>query len=556
MSASTADRPPRTTRPVRRLIRGLAVATTAAALMATAACGGTKGGGSASQTHDTLSIGLVNPVASWNAINQGDVSGQFALSFGLDSLLVQPKPLDFQPKLASSFDTKDDKTYTVKLNPKATWTDGKPVTADDVVYTLNLAANADSATTWGAYLTMFPGTSSQTGKLPKGKDKIPGLTAVDQHTVRFSMKAPIDPNWVKEMIGTHIKIVPQHVLAGTAPSKFDDSKYATLPNVFDGPYKITKYTSNVSVEFTANDKYYLGAPKIKKIILKIMPASNLAGELQTGSIQMIAGGGIGDIPINDLPTVKRMQNVDYSVNKTLDYQTMQFNTKRITSVKFRQGIAHAINRPQIVKQLLKGQGEIIDGPYTSQSPYLDKSIKPTPYDPALAKKLIKQSGWDLSKPLKFVVPTGNETREEAADVIEQNLKAVGVKVQAQRYDFPTVLAMEQKGQFDIGLVGLGATVDPDASNYRSSTGTSNHSFYNNPENDKLLIEAKSEPDPAKRRVIYNKLQKIWQRDMPILTTYAEWWIGAKNKDLVVGGPSPFWLGTTANLQDWRFSNGK
>lgn len=556
-TTSVSTRPPARRRPNRRIRRSTGAILAAALLVAGTACGGTKGGGAGTQPgSDTLFIGTVNPVASWNAINQSDTAGQWALDFALDSLLVQTEPLDFQPKLAESFETDDNKTYTAKLHPDAKWTDGKPITAADVVFTFNLIANHESATAYGLNMTMFPGCDPATGKLKKGVDSIPGLKAVDDHTVRFTMKTAVDPNWVKEKVGAALMIVPEHVWKDTAPDKIDDSPYAIKPNVFSGPYKISKVTNNVSIEYTANKDYYLGAPKIDKIIMKFMPAANLAGELQTGAIQMNAGGGIGNIPITDLPTVKKMDGVTASANTTLSYQTVQFNTKKLPSVELRQGIAHAINRKQIVKQLLKGQAEIVDGPYTSMNPYLDKSIEPTKYDPVEAKKLIKESGWDTSKPINFLVPTGNATREQAADVIEANLKAVGLNVKAVRYDFPTVLAMEKKGQFDLGLMGLSANIDPDSSSYRSVSGASNHSFWTNKKNEKLLVKGKSEPDPKKRRKIYNELQKLWQQNMPILTTYSEYWVGAKTSALKVGGPSPFWESTVSNLQDWELSGDK
>jgi peptide/nickel transport system substrate-binding protein len=539
--------------PTRRLIRGLLAVITAGVLVLAAACGGTKGGTTSQTGGDTLFIGTVNPIASWNAINQGDTAGQWAMSFVMDSLLVQPEPLDFQPKLANSIDTEDNKTYTVELNPNAKWSDGKPVTADDVMFTLNLIAHPDSATTEGNNMTMFTGTDDKTGKLPKGETEIPGLKAVDEHTVEFKMKTPVDANWVKEMVGTGFSILPAHVLADIAPADFDDSEFAQQPTVFSGPYKIANYTQNVSLELTANSDYYLGAPKIKTVIQKFMPAANLAGELQSGAIQMNSGGGIGNIPITDLPTMQKMENVEVKVNPTVSYQTMQFNTANLTDRRLRLGIAHAINRQQIVDQLLKGNAEILDGPFTSQSPYSDTELEPIPYDPEKAKQLIAESGWDTKKPIKFLVPTGNATREQAADVIEQNLKAVGLNVKAERYDFPTVLAMEQDGKFDLGLVGLSPSVDPDVSSWRLSTGPSNHSNYDKPINDELLIKAKQEPDPEKRREIYRQLQELWQQDMPILTTYSEHWVGAKSKTLKVGGPKPFWNGTIANLQDWELA---
>lgn len=519
-------------------------------LLATAACGGTKGAGSGGSGSGTLFIGTINPPAGFNPINQSDVGGQWALSFELDPLMVQPEPLKFEPKLANSIETEDDRTFTVKLNDKATWSDGKPVVAEDVVFTLNLIANPDSATAFGSNIGTLDGVDSTTGKLPKGKTEIPGLKAVDEHTVEFTTAAPVDSNLIKELIGTKLSILPSHLLSDVDPAKFAQDDYAKMPDVTSGPYKITKYTNNVSVEFAANEKYYLGAPKIKKMIMKIMPAANLAGELQTGTIQANSAGGIGNIPIKDLKTVQGLPDVNTTVSPTIAFQTVMFNNEVFKNKTIRQGLAHAVNRQQIVDQLLNGKGEIVDGPYTSQSPYLDTDLEKTSYDPALAKKLIKKSGWDTDKKITFVVPTGNQIREQAADIMLQNFKDVGLNVVEEKYDFPTVLAMEQKSQYDIGLVGLTFNIDPDVTSMFSKGGSFNLMNYDDPKSEKLLKQGKSEPDPAKRKAIYSQLQQIWQDDMPVLTTYSDSSIASKNKSLEVGGAKPFWYGTAADLQEW------
>ena len=537
-----------------RLLRGATIVLAAGVLVTAAACGGTKGGGSAGggATKDTLSIGTINPPAGFNPINQSDVGGTWALNFELDPLLAQPEPLKFESKLASSFDTSDNQTFTIKLNPKAKWSDGKPVVADDVVYTLNLIANHDSATALGADINFLQGVDDVTGKLPKGKTKAPGLEAVDDQTVQFKTETKVDPNLVKELLGTKIPILPEHVLKDIKPADFDDSKYAQMPTVTDGPYKITKYTNNVSVEYTANDDYYLGKPKIKKVIQKIMPAANLAGELQTGTIQMNSGGGIGNIPVQDVQTVKKMKDITTTTSPTIAFQTIMFNNDVFKSKTMRQGMAHAINRKQIVDQLLKGEGEIVDGPYTSQSPYLDKDLQTTTYDPGLAKKLIKQSGWDMKKKINFVVPTGNQIREQAADIELQNLKAVGLNVVETKYDFPTVLSMTQKGDYDIGLMGLTFNVDPDMSNMFAEGASFNLMNYRSAKSERLLAAGKTEPDPDKRKTIYNQLQELWQDDMPMLTVYSDYATASKAKSLTVGGAKPFWPGTVSNLQEWTF----
>ncbi len=533
-------------RTTRRLSAGLAAI---GLLLIPTACTGNAGSGGGGG--DTLYVGTVNPPASFNPINQSDVGGQFAVRFAMDTLLDQPEPLKFVPKLADSIESKDNKTFTVKLHAGAKWSDGQPITAKDVVYTINLIANRESLTTLGGNVTALTGVDA-TGKLPKGQAAVPGLTAPDDTTVVFTTKTPVDPNYVKEMIGTKVVIMPEHVLAKTAPAQIDDGKFAQLPDVTSGPYKFTKYTQNASIEYAANPDYYGGAPKIAKLIMKIMPASNLAGELQTGSIMMNSGGGIGNIPFQDLKTVKAFKDVDTKVNPTIGFQTIQFNVKTFADPRLRAGLAHAINRKQIVDELLLGNGEVIDGPYTSQSPFLDKSLKTLSYDPVLAKKLLTEAGWDFSRKINFVVPTGNKIRERSADILLQNFKAIGLNVVQTNYDFPTTLAKARAKDHDMVLMGLTFNIDPDVSNMYSSTGSFNLTGYNSPESDKLLLAGKSAAKPEARHQIYNQLQALWQADMPVLTLYSDHAVAATNKSVAVGGATAFWPGTVANVGQWAF----
>lgn len=535
-----------------KVFKYVAASLLAFSLVLLAACGNSGGSSSGgSSKNQSMYIGMVNPPASFNPIDTSDIAGQFAIRFMFDSFLDMTSPLVFKPKLADSIDTADNQTYTIKLNPKAKWSDGKPITADDVLFTFNLIANPKTETAVGSYLSTLAGLDAN-GKLTKGETSIPDLKAVDEHTVQFKTKKPVDPNYIKEMVGTKIWTLPKHVLKDVKPADLVNSSFMQKPNVSSGPYKFVTYNKNAYIQFKADDKYYLGKPKVKNMYIKIMQAPNLVDELQSGNIQMNASGGIGDITYQDLDTVKKISSVTTKVEKQIGFQTMEFNTKTLPNAKVRQAIAYAINRPQIVKKLLKGNGEIIDGPYTSLNPYLDKSLKTIPYDPAKAKKLLKEAGWDFNKTLNFVVPVGNKIREQSADIIAQNLKAVGVKVKETTFDFPTILQKAKAGDFDLVLIGFTFTLDPDVSVLYGPNGIYNFMKYNNPESTKLLEEGKEEPDSNKRKVIYNKLQGIWQKDMPVLTLYSNNEIVSIGKNVAEGGPTEYWPGTVHDLQNWSF----
>ncbi|MGG0736752.1 ABC transporter substrate-binding protein [Niallia taxi] len=531
--------------------KGLGLFTIALLLLLTACSGvantGTNSGGSKG---NTMYIGLVNAPVSFNPINSSDIAASWLEKFMFDTFLEMTGPLEFTPKLADSFETEDNQTFTIKLNDKAEWSDGTPVTANDVAFTMNLVANPKTETAIGTYLTIIDGLN-ESGKFPDGVTEIPSLTIVDDKTIQFKTKTPVDPNMVKEQLGSKFMILPEHVLKDVAPEDLQKDPFMQKPTVTNGPFKFVQYAKDQYVEYEKNDNYYLGEVQLDKMFVKIMPAANLVAQLQTGEIQMNAAGGIGKIAVQDFDTVKGFENVTTKTEKTYGYQNMMFNTEKITDEKVRQAFAYAIDREKIVDQLLKGEGEIVDGPYTSISPYLDKDLATYTYDPEKAKQLLEEAGWDFDKTIDFVVPIGNKVREQSADIIAQNLEAIGIKLNTTTYDFPTIMSKAKAGEFDLLLMGFTNTIDPDVTTVYGSNATSNYTNYSNPEVDKLLLAGKQEPDTEKRKEIYNELQAIWSKELPVFTLYSDFDFGAISKDVAVGGPKVF--GFHNELYKWAMT---
>lgn len=489
------------------------------------------GASSSQEKNKTMYIGIVNSPILFNPINSADIASQYVEGYMFDSLLDMPSPLEFTPKLADTFETMDNQTYIIKLNDKAKWSDGEPVTAEDAAFTLNLIANPKVETHIGTYLSSLEGLEN--GKLPEGETEIPSVKVIDHKTLQLKTKQPIDPNLIKEQLGVKLMILPKHVLENVDPSKLSQHPFMQKPNVTSGPFKFVQYKKDQYVEFEQNPDYYLGKPKLDRMFIKIMVGANVVSQLQTGEIDMNAA--LGKIPVQDYQTVEGFDHITTDIQPTIGFQMMVFNTDSIKEAKVRQAIAYAINRQSIVDDLLKGTGEIIDGPYTSLSPYLNKELKQYTYDPEKAKQLLNNSGWDVAKPIKLVVPTGNKVREQSADILTQNLKDIGLKVEVTTYDFPTSLQKARQGDFDLYLLGNAISIDPDVSAIYASTATWNLMKYNNPKVDELLEKGKSEADPEKRKAIYNELQEIWNKDLPVFTLYSDYNFTAISKDVTYGG---------------------
>lgn len=533
--------------------KALAMMLLGASLLVSGCGGGEKKAANSSSSgskRTSLTIGMTNAPKSFNPVSQPDMAGVFTMRFMYDTLLGQPEARKFTNHLAVSFDTKDKKTYTVRLNPKAKWTDGKPITTDDVLFTINLIATPKVETTLGRYIKILDGTDDL-GRRKSG-NALASVVKKDDTTFEFTCKKPMDPDYVKDQIGFNVPIYPKHIYEKVDPTKIGASQEGIKPTVFSGPYKLVKYVTNDHVELTANDGYVLGAPKLKKIFLKIQNGTNLVVDLKAGKVQMAAGGGIGKVPINDLEMLQKEKRLSVKTAPSLGSQFLMINNMKPEFNKhFRLALAHAINRKQLVDQLYKGHAYVFPTIYTKASPVFDASVPNPEYNVELAKKELAASGFDTSRELTMLVPLGNVQREQSGDLIQQYLQAIGLKVKIQKMDFPTLMNHRRDGTFEIFLMGISLPADPDYLAFFQPGSLLNSSKVDDPKLTKMMEDAAYESDSNKRTEDYHAIQKHLADNMYHIPLYGEEDLIIKDKDLV-GGPKAFWYGTVEDVHTWYF----
>jgi peptide/nickel transport system substrate-binding protein len=497
-----------------------------------------------------LSIGLVNPVTTFDIFNL-DNAGIFVNSFMSDTLVALNKDYGFDPKLAESIETTDNQNFTVKLNKNAKWSDGEPFTADDVEFTLRMFTDASVKTLLNV---SFVDGLDAAGKLAAGQTELPFYSKVDDSTFVIKTKNPMETTQFESQFGTYMRFLPKHVLQDVAPADLNKNEFMMNPTVTNGAYKFVKFAKDQYVELAANPLYYGGEPSIKEVFIKMMPATNLAAQLQTGDIQMTSPG-VGLIPIQDFDKVENMATVATGYGDANNPNIMFINSKTFPDPKVRQAIAYAMNRELIVDQLLKGQGDLVDGMLGKSHPYYNADIPQYPYDPKKAKQMLEEAGWDFGKQIEFVVPTGNKIREQASDIAAENLKAVGLKVQVTKLDFPTTYQRALKHDFDLTILNLGFILDPGSVFGLFLSGVAfNLAEYSNPEVDKLIGQGAMELDPAKRLEIYKQIQQILHDDVPVIALYADKQLYAASKDLNLGkGLETSAVGLLNNVMQWKFN---
>jgi peptide/nickel transport system substrate-binding protein len=471
----------------------------------------------------TLSLAMYSAPSGFNGMVGG--SGYDTVVSGLmfDTLVWQSPDQKFHPKLASSWDVSaDSKTITFHIDPRASWTDGQPVTASDVAWTLQMITDPKVPSQYGSLMSILAGTNAQ-GQNVDPSQPPSGVRVVDAKTVELITKQPTDPDVVLYNIGAAIQIYPEHALQGVADTALVKAPFFQDPTVSDGPFEFVKYVNSQYVQLKPNPSYHLGAPKIDQLFIKVVPATSMLAELRDGEVDATIAPGLADVPLQDWPSIASLPNVKQDPVPGTINQFMMINSHRpyLSNPSVREAIAMAINRQVIVSQLLKGQGSVPNGPVSPQyTTWYAKSVQPWPYDPVKAKQMLQAANFPFSQSLTLLVPTGNQIRMESAPLIQQNLKAVGLNVQIQQMDFATMLATAKKGQFDFELEASDFGVDPSQTAVWFACGaTLNYGQFCDPKIDQDYQAAQSTAVLAQRQAAYDDLQQRLHDEVPMVFLY-------------------------------------
>jgi len=494
-----------------------------AATSGTAAATGSATGAAASAAPKNLSVEFWSAPDSFNGVTASSGYDDSVIALMFDTLVWHSPDQVFHPLLASSWDHSSDyKTFTFHLNPNAKWTDGQPVTASDVAYTLQVNSDPKIPAAYGTFMSIIVGTNAQ-GQNTDPSQPLSGVKVIDPHTLQLTMKQPTDPMLLLSSIGVNIYIFPQHVLKDVAAADFIKAPFFQNPNVSDGAYEFVKYINSQYVQLKPNPDYYLGAPKLDQLYVKVVPATSVLADLRDGSVDATLTPGESDVPLQDWPSVASLPNVKQNPVPGAVTQFMMINTVKpyLQSAQVRQAITMAIDRETMVKDLLKGQGAVPIGPVNPlYSNWYDKSVQPYPFDPAKAKQMLQAANFPFSTQLTLLVPTGNQIRQESAPLIQQNLQAVGLDVKIQQYDFATMLSTAKAGKFDFALIGSGFGSDPSESAlFFTCKGSLNMGKFCDPQVDKDYDAGAATAVTADRQKIYNDLQQQIYTDAPFVFLY-------------------------------------
>ena len=315
-----------------------------------------------------------------------------------------------------------------------------------------------------------------------------------------------------------------------------------------GPYKVTEFDRDHYVSYEANKDYWKGAPKIDRLNIKIVEGSQLYAGLKSGEID-VTQNTLSAIPREDYESIQALENVTTSFGEPITNQSVFINTTSITDARVRQAMVYAIDRGQILEQLLKGYGEVSEGFLSSASPYFDDTITPLPYDPEKAKSLLEESGWDRNRAIKFSINSDDSTFVNAASVIAAQWASVGIKAEIQTMDINTLMANASKGDFDVMAIQYTyPPVDPYADVAWLLGGEGSWTGYGNDKINEALSKVSLTDDVDQLKELYSIVDKQVQEDVPMFSAYIIKTMAGVNKRLV--GVEPSVYGFLNHVEQW------
>lgn len=420
------------------------------------------------------------------------------------------------PDLAESWENPDPQTVIFKLRPDLKFSDGSPLTADDVVFTYTTMIDPDFNAPARALYT-----------------PISAVEAVDPQTVKFTLSAPYAPLLSYLDIG----IVPKALVEGGAD-------LASKP-VGAGPMKLASWNRGSEIALEANENYWRGAPGIEKVTIKIIGDNSARAQaFEAGDLDVIQS----PLSPQDIERLKADDRFGNVITAGLGVNYLNFNTKDplLSDPKMRQAFSMLVDQETIVNDIYQGVDQVAHSIILPSSWAYSADISQPTFSIEGAVALFNELGWTDSNgdgvldkdgaDLAVTLSTHSEdpNRVQTIEYLQAIFESAGVKATAQITDWPSFSTnYVQKSQHQIALLGWLNIVDPDRLMFAQLTtgGSTNWGGYSNPEVDELLQAGRSTLDQAERAKDYQAAATILAQDLPYYIVSAQGYQMFYSKDI-------------------------
>ncbi len=420
---------------------------------------------------------------------------------------------EIEPALAESWETSaDGLTWTFHLKKAIKFHDGTDFNSESVKFNYDRQMDSKNPYRFSGkfeYWHLFFGNVLE-------------IQAKDPLTVIFKLKDK-DPIFL-----ANLALFSMGIASPASIKKYGKDIFKNP--VGTGPFSFGNWTQNERILLRSNPNYWGGEPKIKKLIFKpIADNSVRLLELEKGSIQ-----GMDSINPDSLTSIEKNKDLKILKQDGLNVSYLAMNTQKppFNNLKVRMAINYAINKNELVNAFYFGGkvANVAKNPMPPTQWGYNDNIKPYKYDVQKAKKLIKESGADLSGTYELFAPPPRSYMaqpQKVAEAMQADLKEIGINTKIVTFELGTYFNKISKGEHDMCIVGwIGDNGDPDnflyvffSSNNTVKGSASNYAFYKNKEMDYLLNSGKKEMDHKKRNEMYMRAQEIFHQDVPWLTLF-------------------------------------
>ncbi len=551
------------------------VGAVAMAALLVAACGSSSGSGGSTKVGGSITYALDEDVAGFNVLSAGDQEEVLAEMLNNVWPAVFPIQPDLKPHLDTSFVTsarvtsQSPQTVVYQINPKAVWSDGTPINADDFIYNWQAQSGDSTFTDLGGQPFQPAGTT--------GYQSIKSVTGSNNgKTVTVVFAQPFG-DWQ----ALFNPMIPAHIAKKVG---FNDGfqDFGPAVQVSGGPYMIQSYTKGQDLVEVPNPHYWGARPSLSKLVFRfILDDSQQPTAVQNNEVQIV-NPALATLSYYD--SLRSISNFKVQVAGGLEYQHIDFNQANpyLANVNIRQAIAYGTDR-RTITQRTAGLIDKNIQPLTnrifmpSQPQYQDNSAGYGDFNPSKARSLLQQAGMTMGsdgyfqpgagpeKGQDFTVSisttSGQATRAQIEELLQSEMKAIGVKLNIQNYDantlFGTVLP---KGEFDMALFAWVQTPFPSGtqsifcSYNNSNLCGSNYDHYTDPQVDSLLQKGVNAVNPSQEARYFNEADAQMWKDMVTLPLFQSPQLAGYSTKFANIKPNTSSQGITWNSQEWAAKN--
>ncbi len=442
-------------------------------------------------------------------------------------------------------------TITYRLRGNAKWSDGQPVTSEDVKFS------------WQAM--MNPRNNVVTRH---GYDDVASIDTPDSKTAVVHLKSKFAPfvNTFFAESDQPFSISPAHVLSKY--QNVNEVPFNSEPTVSDGPFRFGEWVRNDHITLVANPDFFMGKPRLDKVVIKMVPDENTSANLlKTHDIDWIY-----EASIRLYPALKTVSDITTTWVEANGYYGMQINTSHppLDDVRVRQAIAYAIDKQNLIDTAAFGQEKVATEDLPDWMWANDHTIKNPPHDPAKARQLLAQAGYNPGADgimqkngqklsLLLITENSNVTYKQMAVQIQNQLHAAGIDAQIKLFPFAELYASAaqggilQTGHYDMAINGWFSGLDPDDSSQFTCKnippGGYDYTRFCNKTMDAAESEALTNYDQAGRKKAYAQTQATLATQVPQIFFC---WLRQQNPisvDFKGFDPNP----VTENWNSWQWS---